>query len=103
MKTGYAILHSLRSNRPLAKRLLRKLNPSKMPVNQAEELRVHRLHFLFTSSGQHSDTIKILRMRVFYGVFCFITFHCWQLQGYYDTYIMKCIEKCEKKPLLIGM
>ena len=103
MKTGYAILHSLRSNRPRAKRLLRKLNPPRMPVNEAEELRVHRLHFLFTSSGQHSVTIKILQMRVFYGVFCFITFHCWQLQGYYDTYIMKCIEKCEKKPLLIGM
>ena len=24
------------------------------------------------------------------------------LQGYYDSYIMKCIEKCEKKPLLVG-
>ncbi|CAH3023326.1 unnamed protein product [Porites evermanni] len=24
-------------------------------------------------------------------------------KGYYDTYIMKCIEKCEKKPLLIGL
>ena len=93
MKTGYAILRSLHS----------KLYPPRMPVNEAEELGVHRLHFLFTSSGQHSVTIKILQMRVFYGVFCFITFHCWQLQGYYDTYIMKCIEKCEKKPLLIGM
>ena len=24
------------------------------------------------------------------------------LQGYYDSYIMKCIEKCEKKPVLVG-
>ena len=24
------------------------------------------------------------------------------LQGYYDSYIVKCIEKCEKKPLLVG-
>ena len=94
---------SLRSNRFRAKCLLRELNPPRMPVNEAEGLRIHRLRILFTTSGQHSVTIKILRMRVFYSVSCFITFHCWQLQGYYDTYIMKCIEKCEKKPLLIGM
>jgi len=24
-------------------------------------------------------------------------------KGYYDTYIMKCIEKCKKKPLLVGL
>ena len=24
------------------------------------------------------------------------------LQGYYDSYIMKCIETCRKKPLLVG-
>ena len=98
-----AILCSLRSNRFCAEHLLRKLNPPRIPVSVAEELRVHRLHILFTSSSQHSVTIKILWMRVFYGMSCFITFHCWHLQGYYDTYIMKCIEKCEKKPLLIGM
>ena len=66
-------------------------------------LSLRRNRFRAKRLRQHSVTIKILRMRVFYGVSCFIKFHCWHLQGYYDTYIMKCIEKCEKKPLLIGM
>ena len=55
---------SLLSNRFRAKCLLRELNPPRIPVNEAEGLRIHRLRILFTTSGQHSVTTKILQMRV---------------------------------------
>ena len=49
---------SLRSNRFRVKRLLRKLSPLRMPVNEDEKLQVHRPCFFFSTCGQHSVTIK---------------------------------------------